>query len=164
MSTSTHVPETRRDSALRVGIKEGLLAVVVAAFVGWAIYDAVAYGPEAERMTRELQGEYGTISAPASATQRGCQGSSKPHQAVYSCSFDSTLRYEAVRTHYDAAFANAGWSPCDQVAYRGGTRRIYCKDTWSASLSYPAEPMGWTFVVELTWGLEQSCRRTTRCS
>ena len=136
--------------------RRGLLAVLgilpLAAFAMLAWADFARSGPEARARLEDARKESAKLPPPAGVRLVGCDSSSKPRHALYTCRYWGNPGFRVLIDHYASALGAQGWTPAVSAPDRGRyTWRLgqYAAELESAEVQETAQ--NWAYSFTIAW-------------
>ena len=129
-------------------------------FVRLAIHQQTEMLPLARSKGAELASQLATLKAPRESIVSDHDVSSSPTGASAVDYYRADLPYDELSRFYDEELASAGWTlhneeiPVSSTNTAPGRHRYYCKDAYTADLTFPGADDGydWTYSIDLSWG------------
>jgi len=163
MALSTLDRLAKQNETKRFWTRISLVCVVLllVVFVG----DRVVNGKRGELYHERLVQEFRAIRPLPDASVVSASDNYSPwnsHKALVGASYTTRLPYSEIRQYYDRELPQLGWRAVRDHAVTdwgrdlGGREVKYCKGELGASLQYAGTNAhyGWTFALDLTWGLD----------
>jgi hypothetical protein len=128
----------------------GILPFAAFAVVAWA--DFARNGPEARARLEDARKESTKLLPPAGVRLIGCDSSSKPRHALYTCRYWGNPGVKVLIDHYASALAAQEWTPTESAPDRGRhTWRLgqYVAELESTGVQETAN--NWAYSFTITW-------------
>jgi hypothetical protein len=171
---STEMAVTESNLKLKpvlLAVSVGIFALVALVALG-GLFIVVQHnqrlnGPKADESLKTLEKEFILIAPVPNASRLRYESSHKVSLGSVGADYRTDKTYAQIRTHYDNELKKNGWRFVGEEPVKiwwrdyGGKEAFYCKDHYTATLQYAGgseEEFGWTYNLNLSWGLGDECK------